>query len=140
MTIPSDSPASVVGSIGSFMAAGGQHIPEHPEVPSGDTQEMRLDLIQEETTELHDAYREGDIEGIVDAGVDLAVVALGAALDAAPVEAVVACLEAVLAANAAKINADGTVHRREDGKILKPEGWQAPPIEEILARYARPSD
>lgn len=97
---------------------------------------MRMELIQEETTELQDAWREGDIEGIVDAGVDLAVVALGAALDAAPVEAVAECLEAVLAANAAKIGADGTVHRREDGKILKPDGWQDPPIAAILGKYA----
>lgn len=34
--------------------------------------------------------------------------------------------------NIAKIGADGLVHRREDGKILKPPGWQEPDLFAVL--------
>lgn len=34
--------------------------------------------------------------------------------------------------NMAKIHPDGTVKRREDGKVLKPEGWQPPNLHAIL--------
>ena len=34
-----------------------------------------------------------------------------------------------------KISEDGTVLRREDGKILKPEGWTEPDIASILSKY-----
>jgi predicted HAD superfamily Cof-like phosphohydrolase len=37
--------------------------------------------------------------------------------------------------NMAKIHADGTVHRREDGKILKPEGWTPPDLFKIIMRW-----
>ena len=37
--------------------------------------------------------------------------------------------------NMAKIHADGTVHRREDGKILKPDGWTPPDIYKILLAW-----
>jgi predicted HAD superfamily Cof-like phosphohydrolase len=35
--------------------------------------------------------------------------------------------------NMAKVGPDGTVVMREDGKILKPEGWQAPDVAAVLA-------
>ena len=45
------------------------------------------------------------------------------------------CWEAVHAANMAKVGPDGKVIRREDGKILKPEGWKPPNIWEVLNRH-----
>lgn len=36
--------------------------------------------------------------------------------------------------NMSKISADGTVKRREDGKILKPLGWKPPDIRGVLER------
>lgn len=36
--------------------------------------------------------------------------------------------------NMAKVQPDGTVKRREDGKVLKPEGWTKPDIEAALRR------
>lgn len=119
-----------------FMKAGGQLVPDHPQVPSESVQEMRISLLEEELEELKEAYADENIEEVVDAGVDLAVVALGAALDAAPAQAVLLCLKAVLTANEAKIDpVTGEVKRREDGKVLKPEGWQRPDIGAILRLY-----
>lgn len=122
--------------IAHFMKAGGQLVPDTPQVPSKAVQEMRFALLEEELEELKEAYDEGDIPEIVDAGIDLAVVAIGAALDAAPAQAVLLCLRAVLTANEAKISEDGTLKVREDGKILKPEGWEAPNIAAILRLYS----
>lgn len=34
--------------------------------------------------------------------------------------------------NMAKVHPDGTVKRREDGKVLKPEGWKPPNLHSIL--------
>ena len=120
-----------------FMKAGKQLVPDTPQVPSPGVQEMRLSLINEEVTELQDAYAAGDIPEIVDAGIDLAIVALGAALDAAPAQAVLLCLKAVLNANEAKVDPKtGELTLREDGKILKPEGWKSPDIAAILRLYS----
>lgn len=120
-----------------FMKAGGQLVPDSPQMPTKEAQDRRISLIEEEFTELQKAYREEDIEEIVDAGIDLAIVALGAALDAAPAQAVLLCLRAVLQANEAKVDPEtGELVLREDGKILKPEGWQAPDIGSILRLYS----
>ncbi len=37
-------------------------------------------------------------------------------------------------ANMAKVHPDGTVKRREDGKILKPDGWKEPDIESVIRK------
>jgi predicted HAD superfamily Cof-like phosphohydrolase len=34
----------------------------------------------------------------------------------------------------AKISASGKVEKREDGKVLKPEGWTPPDIKSILKK------
>jgi len=39
----------------------------------------------------------------------------------------------VMNTNFAKINPDtGKVIKREDGKVLKPEGWQAPELKQFI--------
>ncbi len=49
-------------------------------------------------------------------------------------------LDAVFAevhrSNMAKLQPDGTVKRREDGKVLKPDGWTPPQIWEVLKSYS----
>lgn len=43
-----------------------------------------------------------------------------------------ACWNEVHRSNMAKINPDGSVTRREDGKILKPAGWTPPNLHSIM--------
>lgn len=89
---------------------------------------LRLGLMKEEYGELRAAMENADLPGIADGAVDLIYVVIGTlisyGIDPAPV------WEAVHAANMAK--AGGPV--REDGKRLKPPGWQPPDIAAILAR------
>jgi hypothetical protein len=42
--------------------------------------------------------------------------------------------------NMAKRSSDGTVHYREDGKVLKPHGWTPPNIRAIIERHSSQSE
>lgn len=99
--------------------------------------ELRAKLIREEAKETCDAIEAGDMTQIADGIVDTIYVCVGAALEfGIPVRDV---WDIVHKANMAKVDpATGKVIKREDGKVLKPEGWVAPDdtIEALLASYA----
>lgn len=97
-----------------------------PALPPLDIRDLRLNLIEEEFIELEDAFHTSNLPNVADAIGDLLYVVLGTA---------VACginidpiFEAIHISNMAKVG--GKV--REDGKILKPEGWQPPDIMSLL--------
>jgi predicted HAD superfamily Cof-like phosphohydrolase len=85
-------------------------------------------LIKEEVQELEDSTtREDDVDALV----DILVVTIGA-LHSIGVDIEGAWNE-VHRSNMAKVDAGtGVVLRREDGKILKPEGWQPPNLKQYL--------
>ena len=92
---------------------------------------MYLDLIREETDELEEAIQDNDKVEQLDALVDILVVTIGA-IRAAGWDAEGAWKE-VMDTNFAKIDpTTGKVIKREDGKVLKPEGWQAPQLTPFL--------
>ena len=99
-----------------------------PAIPDPDTVKLRLRLIAEEHDELKTAHEETDVPGIADALADMIYVILGTAIsygiDLRPV------WDEVQRANMTKTGG-GT---RDDGKILKPDGWQPPDIAGVLAR------
>jgi len=93
---------------------------------------MYLGLIAEEFDELQDAVLEDDKVEQLDALVDILVVTVGA-IRAAGWDGEAAWRE-VMNTNFAKIDAEtGKVRKREDGKVLKPEGWKAPELEQFVA-------
>lgn len=101
-----------------FMRACGQSVDDH----DGQQYAMYRDLIREEVTELEQAQ---DQEAELDALIDILVVTVGA-IHSMGADGPGAWKE-VMRSNFAKIDArTGKVKRREDGKILKPEGWQPP--------------
>lgn len=133
-------------------------LPE-PTVPSVERVRFRLSLIAEEFSELlraagvntfaieavDDAIAEAlecsgvgevDLVELADACCDLDYVVEGTRLefgiDGGPV------LDEVHRSNMAKLQ-DGKVVRREDGKVLKPEGWTKPDIAGVLAQQMRKS-
>jgi len=90
-------------------------------------------LITEEYTELQEAIAAGDKVETLDALVDILVVTLGA-INSMGADGEGAWRE-VMATNFAKIDRrSGKVLRREDGKVLKPEGWQPPQLQNFLKR------
>jgi len=100
---------------------------------NADQYKMYLDLIQEETQELADAIADNDTVEQLDALIDILVVTIGAihSMGAKGQDA----WNEVMRTNFAKIDPEtGKVRKREDGKVLKPEGWQAPELEQFLAK------
>ena len=88
---------------------------------------MYLSLIDEEVGELVDAVAANDTVEQLDALVDILVVTMGA-IRAGGFDGEGAWKE-VMDTNFAKIDpVTGKVRKREDGKVLKPEGWKAPEL------------
>ena len=99
--------------------------------PSPENYKMYLDLIEEEFGELQDAVMLEDKVEQLDALVDILVVTMGA-IRAAGWNGKGAWKE-VMKTNFAKIDpSTGKVTKREDGKVLKPEGWVAPDLAKFL--------
>ena len=98
---------------------------------SPENYKMYLGLIDEEYGELVDAVTANDRVEQLDALVDILVVTMGA-IRAAGWDSEAAWNE-VMNTNFAKINpATGKVIKREDGKVLKPEGWKAPQLKQFI--------
>jgi|TARA_B110000977_G_scaffold168844_1_gene218327 predicted HAD superfamily Cof-like phosphohydrolase len=92
---------------------------------------MYLGLIDEEVGELVEAVAANDRVEQLDALVDILVVTVGA-IRAAGWDGEAAWRE-VMNTNFAKIDAEtGKVRKREDGKVLKPEGWKAPELAKFV--------
>ena len=101
------------------------------QAPSKANYDMYLGLIAEEYTELVEAVAVDDRVEQLDALVDILVVTIGA-IRAAGWDGAGAW-EEVMRTNFAKIDPEtGKVRKREDGKVLKPEGWQPPQLEKFL--------
>lgn len=119
-----------------FHKVMGLPILDKPQFPSDIRVALRRDLILEEVTETIEAISQRDMVETADGLADIIYVCIGAALEfGIPLNDV--WLE-VQRSNMAKVDpATGVVHKREDGKILKPEGWTPPDIARILAEASK---
>jgi predicted HAD superfamily Cof-like phosphohydrolase len=98
-----------------------------------DQYRMYLNLIVEECKELSEALEQNDKKEMLDALTDILVVTIGA-IHSAGFDAEGAWNE-VMRTNFAKIDSEtGKVRKREDGKVLKPEGWQPPDLSQYLEK------
>lgn len=101
-----------------------------PSFPDDNTVELRVDLIEEELTELIVAIAEKDIVEVADALTDLLYVVYGAGhtfgidLDKTFAE--------VHRSNMSKLGEDGRPVRRADGKVLKGQNYSPPDLTKIL--------
>ena len=89
---------------------------------------LYLKLIEEEVQELRDSKtRDGDLDALI----DILVVTIGA-LHSIGCDVEGAWKE-VMSTNFAKVDKrTGRVHKREDGKVLKPDGWTPPNLKQFL--------
>ena len=88
---------------------------------------LYVKLINEECNELIEAITANDHVETLDALTDILVVTIGA-IHSMGADAEGAWKE-VMRTNFAKINKDtGKVEKREDGKVLKPDGWTPPDL------------
>ena len=117
-------PMNLFGDINTFHEACDQE-------PSEENYDMYLGLIAEEYNELADAIAADDRLEQLDALIDILVVTMGA-IRTGGFDGERAWKE-VMDTNFAKIDPDtGKVRKREDGKVLKPEGWQPPNLQPFL--------
>lgn len=92
---------------------------------------MYLGLIDEESKELDQAIINNDPVEQLDALIDILVVTIGA-IHSAGFNGEGAWKE-VMKTNFAKVDPKtGKVRKREDGKVLKPEGWQPPNLKPFV--------
>lgn len=94
---------------------------------------MYLKLIEEEAEELNQAIISKDRVEMLDALTDILVVTIGA-IHSMGADGEGAWNE-VMRTNFAKIDpVTGKVRKREDGKVLKPEGWEPPELKKYLSK------
>ncbi len=99
-----------------------------PASPDAGVVDLRLKLIKEELAELEAAMAADDLIGIADGLADLLYVVYGTAvsygMDIRPI------FDEVHRSNMAKVGGA----KREDGKVLKPDGWAAPNLAPLLEK------
>jgi len=102
-----------------------------PRIPDENLKALRRRMIVEEVVEeLLVAMDTDDLVEVADAGCDSIVVIIGMMIAyGIPIKE---CWREVHRSNMAKAQPDGSVKRREDGKVLKPEGWTPPNIYRII--------
>ena len=116
-------------AVDAFHEAFGLPRGTEPALPSQTVRDLRRDLLEEEWQEYMVAEHEDDIVEIADALADIIYIACGTAVAyGIPLDRVFA---EVHRSNMAKL-VDGKVIRREDGKVLKPDGWTPPDIKGVL--------
>lgn len=119
----------------------GVPVAEQPTIPNQSRRQLRIELIWEEYNEFKSASgflglgtKETDLTEAADALADILYVVYGAALEwGIPIEEVFA---EVHRSNMSKVWPDGTVHYREDGKVLKPSTYSPADAAGVLRRNA----
>jgi predicted HAD superfamily Cof-like phosphohydrolase len=117
-----------ITAVKQFHRAAGQPVHRKPTLGDESVNSLRVKLLREETQELEDALAAKDPVAVLDALVDLQYVLDGAylSLGYAPVKD--KAFAEVHSNNMTKRGEDGKFAKREDGKILKPEGWTPPDL------------
>jgi predicted HAD superfamily Cof-like phosphohydrolase len=112
-----------------FQTAVGQNVSEVPEFPDENERVLRRKLLKEEVEEYFDGEDKDDLENVAKELADIIYIVCGTAASyGIPLDRV---FNEVHRSNMEKL-VDGKVVRRDDGKILKPEGWAAPDIKSVL--------
>lgn len=113
-----------------FHQTYGLPIVDTPGHPSEDRIKLRRELISEEYWEYDRAVNRNDLVNIAQELADIIYVVYGCALEyGIPLDEVFAEIHR---ANMSKLDTDGSVIRREDGKVLKGPNYSPPDIGAIL--------
>ena len=114
-----------------FLHAVGQEVPQHKTIVETPQSNLYKKLIDEEYSEFIEAWNANDDTEKADACFDMIWVIVGYMKSRGwDCDAI---WEEGAKSNLSKIDpTTGLVRRREDGKILKPEGWQEPNFEQFV--------
>jgi len=104
---------------------------DNPGLGSDEMIELRIKLLVEEVQEYAEAARTGDLVEVLDALADIGYILAGTIINHGMQDIYDDAFNEVHRSNMAKL-VDGKVIRREDGKVLKPDGWQPPQLAQFL--------
>jgi predicted HAD superfamily Cof-like phosphohydrolase len=113
-----------IADIKAFQRAFECNVLQAPTMPAKKIQELRVRLLQEELDELKQANEDGDIVEVGDALTDILYILLGTACEYGLIDKMEDMWDLVHRNNMNKLWPDGKVHKREDGKVIKPEGFE----------------
>ena len=117
-------------SVKKFMETFGQEVKNKAEFPEKKIVKLRLDLIEEELTELKEAIKNNDIKEVADALTDILYVTYGAGhafginLDK--------CFDEVQQSNMSKLGEDGKPIYNESGKVMKGPKYFKPDLKKFV--------
>lgn len=115
-----------------FHEAFGVACRDQPHITDERLNKLRVDLIDEELTELAEALADGDAVATLDALTDLQYVLDGAYLSLGFAHVKDAALAEVHRSNMSKLGSDGKPVLRFDGKITKGPNYSPPNLEAVL--------
>ena len=104
---------------------------DSPGLSNDELIELRIKLLKEEVEEYAEAARSGDLVEVLDALADIGYILAGTIINHGMQHIYDDAFNEVHRSNMAKL-VDGKVLRREDGKVMKPEGWQPPNLAQFL--------
>ena len=104
---------------------------DSPGLSNDELIELRIKLLKEEVEEYAEAARTGDLVEVLDALADIGYILAGTIINHGMQHIYDDAFDEVHISNMAKL-VDGKVLRREDGKVMKPEGWQPPNLAQFL--------
>jgi predicted HAD superfamily Cof-like phosphohydrolase len=106
---------------------------DSPDIGSEELIELRIKLLREEVEEYAEAARAGDLVEVLDALADIGYILAGTILNHGMQNIYDDAFDEVHRSNMAKL-VDGKVLRREDGKVMKPQGWTAPQLAQFVSK------
>jgi predicted HAD superfamily Cof-like phosphohydrolase len=116
-----------------FHGTFGAHLEHTPTADlTPETIALRVSLIQEELDEYREAAEAHDLVGVADALSDLMYVVLGTYVSHGLQDVAEALFAEVHASNMSKLDVNGEVLYRSDGKVLKSNLWRPPDLKRIL--------
>ena len=116
--------------VGTFMKTFGQEVKTKPSFSTDKINKLRLDLIEEELTELKEAMNNNDLLEVADALTDILYVTYGAGhafginLDK--------CFEEVQNSNMSKLDENGKPIYNESGKVMKGPNYFKPNLSKFI--------
>ena len=106
---------------------------DSPDIGPEELIELRIKLLREEVEEYAEAARAGDLVEVLDALADIGYILAGTILNHGMQDIYDDAFDEVHRSNMAKL-VDGKVLRREDGKVMKPQGWTAPQLAQFVTK------
>jgi predicted HAD superfamily Cof-like phosphohydrolase len=123
-----------IDSLIEFQKTFGSPVLNKPEIPNKERCELRHKLLLEEVNELKEASDDNDIVAVADAITDCLYILLGTACEYGIQNYIEDCFDEVHSSNMSKLDENGNVLYREDGKILKSNLYRKPNLNKIVCQ------